>query len=131
MHIAQIQCRLLIVTDAARPRDSRRTEALHLVCDVIYGEDACQIRTVSGRQVMATLRDLVIAILKPGGASNIAVATRRHARDATGILANPRTHPGVSRTVITPPCWGVGRPAVRMLPSGQLVLRSKRGQPGK
>ena len=45
------------------------------------------IRTGSGRQVMATLRDLVIAILKPGGASNIAVATRRHAHDATGILA--------------------------------------------
>ena len=73
------------------PRDlaiAGRIEALHLIRDVTYGEDACQIRTGSGPQVMATLRNLTLAILKPGP-SNIAVATRRHARDATRILAKP------------------------------------------
>jgi hypothetical protein len=36
---------------------------------------------------MATLRNLSIAILKLGGASNIASACRYHARDATRTLA--------------------------------------------
>jgi predicted transposase YbfD/YdcC len=62
-------------------------EALHHIRDVTYGEDASQIRTGHGPQVMATLRNLGIAILKPGGYPSIAAACRYHARDATRVLA--------------------------------------------
>jgi len=61
-------------------------EALHNIRDVTYGEDASQIRTGSGPQVMATLRNLGIAILKPAGHASIAAACRYHARDATRVL---------------------------------------------
>jgi predicted transposase YbfD/YdcC len=62
-------------------------EALHHIRDVTYGEDASQIRTGNGPQVMATLRNLGIAILKPGGYPSIAAACRYHARDANRVLA--------------------------------------------
>lgn len=62
-------------------------EALHHIRDVTYGEDASQVRTGNGPQVMATLRNLGIAILKPAGHASIAAATRHHARDATRTLA--------------------------------------------
>src|SRR5438552_15479648 len=39
------------------------------ICDVTYGEDASQIRAGNAPQVMAILRNLGIAILKPGGYS--------------------------------------------------------------
>ena len=60
---------------------------LHRIRDVSYGEDASQIRTGSGPQVMAALRNLGIGILKMGGYSSIATACRHHARDATRTLA--------------------------------------------
>jgi predicted transposase YbfD/YdcC len=62
-------------------------EALHHIRDVTYGEDASQVRTGNGPQVMATLRNLGIAIFKLAGAQNIAAACRSHARDATRVLA--------------------------------------------
>jgi predicted transposase YbfD/YdcC len=62
-------------------------EALHHIRDVTYGEDASQIRTGNGPQVMATLRNLAIAILKPSGYPSIAAACRYHARDANRVLA--------------------------------------------
>jgi hypothetical protein len=62
-------------------------KALHHIRDVTYGEDASQTRTGNGPQVMATLRNLAIAILKLGGHANIAAACRHHARDATRTLA--------------------------------------------
>ena len=62
-------------------------EALHHIRDVTFGEDASQIRTGHGPQVMATLRNLGIAILKPGGYPSIAAACRHHARDAARTLA--------------------------------------------
>jgi predicted transposase YbfD/YdcC len=62
-------------------------EALHHIRDVTFGEDASQIRTASGPQVMATLRNLAIGILKPSGHPSIAAACRYHARDATRVLA--------------------------------------------
>jgi predicted transposase YbfD/YdcC len=61
-------------------------EALHHIRDVTYGQDASQIRTGHGPQVMAALRNLGIAILKPAGHPS-AAACRYHARDATRILA--------------------------------------------
>jgi predicted transposase YbfD/YdcC len=72
---------------AAWTRGHWGIEALHHIRDVTYGEDASQIRAGSGPQVMATLRNLGIAILKPGGYPSIAAACRYHARDATRTLA--------------------------------------------
>jgi hypothetical protein len=37
-------------------------EAIHHIRDVTYGEDASQVRTGNGPQVMAALRNLAIAI---------------------------------------------------------------------
>jgi predicted transposase YbfD/YdcC len=69
-------------------------EALHHIRDVSYGEDASQIRAGSGPQVMATLRNLAIGILKTAGHGSIAAACRHHARDATRTLETPGLSPG-------------------------------------
>jgi predicted transposase YbfD/YdcC len=62
-------------------------EALHHIRDVTFGEDASQTRTGNGPQVMASLRNLTIGILKLAGHTSIAAACRHHARDATRTLA--------------------------------------------
>lgn len=54
---------------------------LHWVRDVTFGEDFSTIRTGSGPQVMATLRNLAIGLLRASGVTNIAQALRHHARD--------------------------------------------------
>ncbi|WP_370531295.1 transposase [Nakamurella sp. PAMC28650] len=54
---------------------------LHWVRDVTFGEDLSQARTGNGPQVMATLRNLAIGLLRLDGARNIAEAVRHHARD--------------------------------------------------
>jgi predicted transposase YbfD/YdcC len=59
---------------------------LHWVRDVTYSEDTSQIRTANGPRVMATLRNLVIAIMKMAGAASIAATCRHHARDAARTL---------------------------------------------
>ena len=48
---------------------------LHWVRDVTYSEDHSQIRTEGGPQVMATLRNTGISILRLTGHTNIASAT--------------------------------------------------------
>ena len=72
---------------AAWIRGHWRIEALHHIRDVTCGEDASQIRTGNGPQVMATLRNLIISILKLAGHTSIAAACRHHSRDATRALA--------------------------------------------
>jgi predicted transposase YbfD/YdcC len=62
-------------------------EALHHIRDVTYREDHSQVRTGSGPQVMAMLRNLAIAIMKVAGAASIAAATRAYARNAIRPLA--------------------------------------------
>jgi predicted transposase YbfD/YdcC len=59
---------------------------VHWVRDVTYDEDRCQIRTGTGPQVMATLRNTAIAALRLTGVTNIAAATRYHARNANRPL---------------------------------------------
>lgn len=54
---------------------------LHWVRDVTFGEDLSQVRTGSAPQVMATLRNLVISLLRLAGWTNIARALRHHAAD--------------------------------------------------
>ena len=56
--------------------------ALHWVRDVTYAEDHSQVRTGTGPQVMATLRNLAISALRQAGSTNIAAALRHHARDS-------------------------------------------------
>jgi hypothetical protein len=56
------------------------------VRDVTYDEDRSQIRTGTGPQVMATLRNAAIGALRLTGVTNIAAANRLHARDATRPL---------------------------------------------
>jgi predicted transposase YbfD/YdcC len=53
---------------------------LHYVRDVTFQEDLCQIRTKSAPRVMATLRNLVIGILRLNKHKNIAKALRYYAR---------------------------------------------------
>jgi len=60
---------------------------LHHIRDVSYGEDASQVRTGSGPQVMATLRNLAINLFRQSGHRNVAAACRHHSRDATRTLA--------------------------------------------
>jgi len=53
---------------------------LHWVRDVTYDEDHHRARTGNAPQVMASLRNLAINILRLSGATNIAQALRHHAR---------------------------------------------------
>lgn len=53
---------------------------LHWVRDVTFAEDASRIRTGHAPRVMATLRSLVIALLRLNGWTNIAAALRHHTR---------------------------------------------------
>jgi hypothetical protein len=45
-----------------------------------FDEDRSQVRTGSGPRIMASLRNLVITILRLTGAASIAAALRYHAR---------------------------------------------------
>ena len=68
---------------------------LHWVRDVTFGEDASQIRKSSAPEVMAAIRNVVLALLRRGGAKNIAAALRRngweHVERSTlsALLAGP------------------------------------------
>ncbi len=55
----------------------------HWVRDVTFDEDRSRVRSGSGPQVMATLRNLAISAHRMNGESNIAAATRACANDAT------------------------------------------------
>ncbi len=49
---------------------------LHYVRDVTYDEDRCRIRTGYAAQVMASIRNLSISVLRLAGCKTIASATR-------------------------------------------------------
>jgi predicted transposase YbfD/YdcC len=55
-------------------------DRLHWVRDMDFDEDRSQVRTASGPHIMASLRNLVITILRLAGATSIAAALRYHAR---------------------------------------------------
>ena len=52
---------------------------LHWVRDVTYDEDRSQVRSGNAPQVMATLRNTAISLLRIAGWTNIATALRHHA----------------------------------------------------
>ena len=54
----------------------------HWVRDVTFDEDRSRIRTGNGPQVMATLRNTAISLLRLTGATNIAASLRHHAAAA-------------------------------------------------
>jgi predicted transposase YbfD/YdcC len=54
---------------------------LHYVRDVTFAEDGSHLRTGTGPQVMACLRNLVIGVLSRAGPVNLAAALRHHSRD--------------------------------------------------
>lgn len=56
--------------------------ALHWVRDVTFDEDRHQLRVGSGPQVMATLRNTGISLLRLAGWNSITAAIRHHARDS-------------------------------------------------
>ncbi|TYB40219.1 hypothetical protein FXF50_00280 [Micromonospora sp. AP08] len=51
------------------------------------GGDVAEIRTGTGPEAMASLRDAAIGALPTAGIANIAAANRHHARDSTRPLA--------------------------------------------
>ena len=55
-------------------------DRLHWVRDMDFDEDRSQVRTATGPRIMASLRNLVITILRLSGAAGIAAALRYHAR---------------------------------------------------
>ena len=57
---------------------------LHYVRDVTFGEDASPVRTGAAPQVLAVLRNLVLALLRNAGSTNIAAALREHAWSQPG-----------------------------------------------
>jgi predicted transposase YbfD/YdcC len=60
---------------------------LHWVRDVTFAEDGSQVRTGTGPQVMACLRNLVIGALSRAGPVNLAAALRHHSRNPYRPLA--------------------------------------------
>ena len=61
-------------------------EVLHWIRDVTFGEDASQIRTGNTPRVMATLRNVVVSLLRIHDTTNIAAALRYNARKNRRIL---------------------------------------------
>lgn len=59
---------------------------LHWVRDVTFDEDRSQVRTGAGPQVMASLRNLAITLLRLAGCTNIAAGLRRCARQVVRPL---------------------------------------------
>jgi predicted transposase YbfD/YdcC len=59
-------------------------DRLHWIRDMDFDEDRSQVRTASGPRIMASLRNLVITILRLSGAASIAAALRYHARGPAG-----------------------------------------------
>lgn len=60
---------------------------LHWVRDVTLGEDLHQARTRNGPHVLAILRNLILALLRLTGHTNIARALRRHGRHPDQAIA--------------------------------------------
>ena len=53
---------------------------LHWVRDVTFDEDRSQVRTGNAPQVMATMRNTAISLLRLAGVTSIAKGLRHHAR---------------------------------------------------
>lgn len=54
---------------------------LHWVRDVTFDEDRSAVRTGTGSQVMATIRNTIVSVLRLAGYDDIAAAPRHHSRN--------------------------------------------------
>ncbi len=61
-------------------------EALHWVRDVTFGEDHSQVRIGGAPQIMASLRNVAVGLMRWAGHVNIAAACRRHAAHPSEAL---------------------------------------------
>lgn len=59
---------------------------LHWVRDVTLGEDACQVRSDAAPEVLAALRNAVIALLRHTGSTNLAATIRHNAWSSGAAL---------------------------------------------
>lgn len=59
---------------------------VHYVRDMSFDEDRCRVRKHAGPQVMASLRNLAISLLRMAGAENIAAALRACGRQESRAL---------------------------------------------
>lgn len=59
---------------------------LHYVRDFTFDEDRCCVRKGNGAQIMASLRNLAISLLRMAGARYIAPALRACSRFGLGVL---------------------------------------------
>lgn len=57
-------------------------ESMHWVRDMVFDEDRHQLRTGSSPQIMATLRNTAVNLLRLAGHTRIAAALRYHGRDS-------------------------------------------------
>jgi hypothetical protein len=75
-------CRLMSLARGQWSIENR----LHYVRDVTYDEDRCRIRKGKGAQVMASIRNLAISLLRMAGARYIAPALRACSRLGLRVL---------------------------------------------
>jgi predicted transposase YbfD/YdcC len=78
---------------------------LHYLRDVTFAEDGSQVRTGTGPQVMACLRNLAIGVLSRAGPVNLAAALRHRARDPARPLpasGSPSDEPDIARECRSP-----------------------------
>ena len=81
-------------------------DRLHWVRDVVYDEDRSQVRTGNGPRVMASLRNLAIAILRLTGHASIAAALRYDAGRAAGPPDDHEVLNHSAGALDTHPCSG-------------------------
>lgn len=65
---------------------------MHWVRDVTFDEDRHQLRVGSGPQIMATMRNTAISLLRLAGWDNIAAGLRHHGHDSrrpVALLTSP------------------------------------------
>jgi hypothetical protein len=78
---------------------SRRFHKIHWVRDVTFREDASQVRIPPRVRVMATLRNLVIGLIRQAGYTRIAATLRKIRNDPPllltilGLRQQPETGP--------------------------------------
>lgn len=118
--------------DPLRSRAASITGPLSLFTgDITFGEDSSQVRTRNGPRVMASLRNLIVTILRLTGHASIAAALRYHARRPGRPLQSiVALEPGQRRATRSRRC-SAARKRNLSPPAGVLVPDRKRpGQLG-
>jgi predicted transposase YbfD/YdcC len=59
---------------------------LHWVRDVTFDEDRCRVRRGQGAQVLASIRNLVVSLLRMAGAGSLPPALRQCARGDDSLI---------------------------------------------